>query len=43
MDSLKRSLVKAVAEILLEMVRAAIAEWPEHLTACVITEGGHFE
>jgi len=27
--------VKAAAEIPLEMVRAAITEWPEHLKACV--------
>jgi len=43
LDSLKRSLVKAVAEIRLETVRAAIAEWPESLTVCFETEGGHFE
>jgi len=30
-------------EIPLETVRAAIAEWPEHLKACVGAEGGHFE
>jgi hypothetical protein len=41
-DSLKRSLVKAVAEIPLE-TRAAIAEWPECLKACIEAEGGHFE
>jgi len=43
LDSLKRSLLKAAAEILLETVRAAIAEWPERLKACVEAEGGHFE
>jgi len=43
LDSLKRFLVKAVAEIPLEMVRAAIAEWLGHLKACVEAEGGHFE
>jgi len=43
LDSLKRSLVKAAAEIPLKMVRATIAEWPEHLKACVEAEGGHFE
>ena len=43
LDSLKRSLVKATAEIPLETVRAAIADWPEHLKACVGAEGGHFE
>jgi hypothetical protein len=35
LDSLKRSLVKAVAEIALETVIAAIAEWPGRLKACV--------
>jgi len=43
LDSLKRSLVKAAAEIPLETVRAAITEWPERLKACVEAEGGHFE
>jgi hypothetical protein len=35
--------VKAAAEIPLEMVHAAIAEWPEHLKAYVEAEGVHFE
>jgi hypothetical protein len=35
--------VKAAAEIPLETVRAAIAEWPERLKVCVEAEGGHFE
>jgi hypothetical protein len=43
LDSLKRSLVKAAAQIPLEMVRDKIAEWLEHLKACVEAEGGHFE
>ena len=43
LDSLKRSLMKAAAEILLKTVHAAIAEWPEHLKACIEAEGGHFE
>jgi hypothetical protein len=43
LDSLKMSLVKAAAEILLDTVRAAIAEWPERLEACVEAEGGYFE
>jgi hypothetical protein len=43
LDSLKRSLVKAVAEIPLETVRSAIPEWSERLKACVEAEGGHFE
>ena len=43
LDSLRRFIVKTEAEILLETVRAAIAEWPEHLKACVEAEGSHFE
>jgi len=43
LDSLKRSLVKAAAEIPLGTVRAAIVEWPERLEAFVGAEGGQFE
>jgi len=43
MDNLKRSVVKAAAEILLETLHAARAEWPERLRACIMAEGGHFE
>lgn len=43
LDSLKRSIVRAAAEIPLETVRAAIAEWPNRLKACVKARGGHFE
>jgi len=43
LDSLKRSLVNAAADIPLDTVRAAIAELPERLKACVGAEGGHFE
>jgi hypothetical protein len=43
LDSLKRSLVKAAAEIPLETVCATTAEWPERFKACVQAEGGHFE
>ena len=42
-ESLRRSLVKAAAEIPLETERAATAEWPERLKACVEAHGGHFE
>jgi len=42
LDSLKRSHVKAAAETPLETVRAAIAERPERLKACVEAEGSHF-
>jgi hypothetical protein len=39
----KRSVVKAAAEIPLETVRSAIAEWTERLMVCIEAEGGHFE
>ena len=35
LESLRRSLVKAAAEVPLEMEHAATAEWPERLKACV--------
>jgi hypothetical protein len=35
LENLRRSLVKAAAEIPLETERAATAKWPEHLKACV--------
>jgi hypothetical protein len=43
LDSLKRSLVKAAADIPLETARASIADWPERLKTYVEAEGGHFE
>jgi hypothetical protein len=43
MDSVKRSLVEAAAEIPLETVRAVIAELPERLKTCFEAEGSHFE
>ena len=43
LDSLKRSLENAAAEIPLETARAAIAEWPERLKAYVEAKGGHFK
>jgi len=43
LESLKRSLIKAVAEIPLETVCAVTAEWPERLKACVEPKGGHSE
>jgi len=33
--------MKAAVEILLETVRAAIAEWLERLKACIEAEGSH--
>ena len=38
-----RDLACSVAEIPLETVCAAIAEWPEHPKACIGAEGSHFE
>ena len=43
LNSLKRYLVKAAAEIPLETVHAMIAEWLEHLKACIGAEDSHFE
>jgi len=41
-DKLKRCILKAAADIPLEMGRYALAEWPERLKACFGAEGGHF-
>jgi hypothetical protein len=43
LESLRRFLVKAGAEILLDTERAVTAEWPEHLKACIKAQGGRFE
>jgi len=43
LESLKRSLVKAAAEIPMETVCAVTAKWPERLKACVEAEESHFE
>lgn len=43
LESLKASLRKAVANIDMNMVRAAIDDWPRRLEACVASGGGHFE
>ena len=43
LDSLKRSLVAAVAHFPIDTVRAAIDDWPKRLQACVRANGGHFE
>jgi hypothetical protein len=43
LESLRRSLVEAATEIPLETERAATAEGPERLKACVEAWGGHFE
>jgi len=41
--SLKRALLAAVADFPIDVVRAAIDEWPGRLRACVAAKGGHFE
>lgn len=43
LESLKRSLVKAANAFPMEMVRAAIDDWPRRLKACIAADGGHFE
>jgi len=43
LESLKKSHVKAAAEILLETVHVVAAEWLECLKACIEAGGGHFE
>lgn len=41
-ESLKRALVRAVANFPMDVVRAAIDEWPQRLKSCVRAKGGHF-
>ncbi|CAH0401915.1 unnamed protein product [Chilo suppressalis] len=43
LESLKTSLNKATADIDMDLVRAAIDEWPRKLKACIQNHGGHFE
>jgi len=43
LESLRRSLVKAAAEIPLETECAATAKWPECHKACFKAGGSHFE
>ncbi|CAG4973152.1 unnamed protein product [Colias eurytheme] len=43
LESLKSAIIKAVAEIDMNMVRAAIDDWPRRLRACIQNKGGHFE
>lgn len=43
LDSLKRAILKAVAELDMVVVRAAIDDWPRRLKACIHARGGHFE
>ncbi|CAK1587638.1 unnamed protein product [Parnassius mnemosyne] len=43
LESLKTSLIKAAADIDMDLVRAAIDDWPRRLKACIKNHGGHFE
>lgn len=43
LESLKASLIKAAADIDMDVVRAAIDDWPRRLKACIENHGGHFE
>lgn len=43
LESLKKSLTKAVANFPMDVVRTAIDDWPVRLRACVKANGGHFE
>ena len=41
--SLKRSLLSAVVDFPMGVVRSAIDEWPQRLRACISAKGDHFE
>ncbi|CAK1596055.1 unnamed protein product [Parnassius mnemosyne] len=43
LESLKTSLIKTAADIDVDLVRAAIDDWPRRLKACIQNHGGHFE
>ncbi|CAK1587633.1 unnamed protein product [Parnassius mnemosyne] len=43
LESLKTSLIKAAADIDMDLVRAAINDWPRRLKACIKNHGGNFE
>ncbi|RVE44681.1 hypothetical protein evm_010700 [Chilo suppressalis] len=43
LESLKTSLIKAAADIDMDLVRAAIDYWPRRLKACIQNHGSHFE
>nr|BAG15923.1 transposase [Bombyx mandarina]BAG15924.1 transposase [Bombyx mandarina]BAG15925.1 transposase [Bombyx mandarina] len=43
LESLKTSLIKAAADIDMDLVRAAVDDWPRRLKACIQNHGGHFE
>ncbi|RVE41665.1 hypothetical protein evm_013679 [Chilo suppressalis] len=43
LESLKTSLIKAAADIYMDLVHAPIDDWPRRLKACIQNHGGHFE
>lgn len=43
LESLKAFLIKAVADIDMNVVRASIDDWPCRLKSCIEARGGHFE
>ncbi|CAK1601154.1 unnamed protein product [Parnassius mnemosyne] len=43
LESFRASLAKATAEIDMNVVRAAIDDWPHRLRPCIQNRGGHFE
>lgn len=43
LESLKKAIIKTVADVDMNVVRAAIDAWPQRLKACVSAKGGHFE
>ncbi|CAK1582815.1 unnamed protein product [Parnassius mnemosyne] len=43
LESLKTSLIKAAADIDMDLVRAVIDDWPRRFKACIQNHGGHFE
>lgn len=42
-ESLKRALIRAVDNFPMDVVRAAIDDWPDRLRSCWKANGGHFE
>ncbi len=43
LEALKRSIVRAAAEIPLETIRSYIDDFPNLLKLCIKAKGGHFE
>ena len=42
-ESLKRSVWRAVADFLVDLLHNSIVEWPQRLKDCARANGGHFE